>query len=209
VGVDPKPEIQVELPSTTTLVPMTSDDFFAGPHRQLLSASPDLVFIDGMHLFENALRDFMHTERLAGPGTLVVFDDVFPNHPAQAARARHTRVWAGEVWKIYLCLREHRPDLFILPVDASPTGLLLVGGLDPNNRVLWDRYNPIVRANIAEDVALPTEILERAGAHAGNAPVLSHICSILGQTRGRSHSPSRIADMLRTAQSEAGSTMPV
>ena len=40
----------------------SSDDFFASDFLDRLGITPDLVFIDGMHLFEYALRDFMNAE---------------------------------------------------------------------------------------------------------------------------------------------------
>jgi hypothetical protein len=197
VGVDPKPEIRFDLPPTASLALMASDDFFAGPYKQWLAGAPDLCFIDGTHLFENALRDFMHAERLASPGTLIIFDDVFPNHRGQAARTRRTHAWTGDVWKLYPCMREYRPDLFIVPIDASPAGLLLVSGLDPQNRILWDHYNPIVRKNIAADVDVPMEILQRAGALPGKTPVLARISAVLKEVRGSGQSPSSVVEMLR------------
>jgi hypothetical protein len=94
-GVDPVPELRGRvLPPTTTLVAFTSDEFFA---RHAQKITPDLCFIDGMHLFEYALRDFRNVERRAAPGAVVVLDDVFPNHPIQALRERKTEVWTGDV----------------------------------------------------------------------------------------------------------------
>ena len=48
---------------------MTSDDFFASHDlAQVLGGRPvDLAYIDGMHQFEFALRDFMNLERYVGP----------------------------------------------------------------------------------------------------------------------------------------------
>ncbi len=69
------------------------------------SIAPDLCFIDGMHLFEYALRDFMNVERCAAPGAIVVIDDIFPNHPAQGQRERRTRAWTGDVWRLVETLR--------------------------------------------------------------------------------------------------------
>ena len=51
------------------MVQSTSDDFFARPDAaEVLGGVPlDLAFIDGMHQFEYALRDFMHLEHWATP----------------------------------------------------------------------------------------------------------------------------------------------
>lgn len=202
VGVDPSPEIQIDLSSTTSVASMTSDDFFAGPHRQWLRNGPDFAFIDGMHLFEYALRDFMHVERAAASGALLIFDDIFPCHQAQAARTRRTRVWTGDVWKLHECLREYRSDLFLFPIDASPTGLLLVGGLDSRNRVLWDHYNPIVRAYTEKHRDPPPEILSRIGTNSGKSPFLPTICAIMREARESNLSTPRLVERLRAALGE-------
>jgi hypothetical protein len=178
VGVDPAPEIGVDLPPTARVIETTSDHFFEELADDRLPSPPGLVFIDGMHLFEYVLRDFMHVERRAGPGTLVVIDDIFPNHPAQAARGRRTRVWTGDVWKLYLCLRENRPDLSLLALDTEPTGLLLISGLDPHNRVLWERYNPLVKQyRDALSEVPPDSILRREGAMDPSGPALEAFLS--------------------------------
>ena len=85
---------------------MTSDDFFASPQCAAHLRQPiDLAFIDGMHLVEFALRDFMQVERRASRAGMIVLDDIFPNHPLQARRVRESGVWTGDVWKILPCLR--------------------------------------------------------------------------------------------------------
>ncbi|MBN0989414.1 CmcI family methyltransferase [Amphritea pacifica] len=145
VGVDPDPEITHELGDNTRVVSQTSDYFFEQAIDPVLQRKPDLVFIDGMHLFENVLRDFINVERVSGPHTVVVVDDIYPNHPKQAARERNTRVWTGDVWKLHTILKKYRPDLTLIPINTSPTGLLVILGLNFRNKVLTSRYNPIVR----------------------------------------------------------------
>lgn len=88
LGVDPDPDLKVELPPGAEILRMTSDDFFELETERLRALAPDLVFIDGMHLFEFALRDFMHVERRVGANAIVVIDDIFPKHPSQALRNR-------------------------------------------------------------------------------------------------------------------------
>jgi predicted O-methyltransferase YrrM len=197
IGVDPKPELAVALPSAAQIVVSTSDDFFAGPHEQMLTRRPDLVFIDGMHLFEFALRDFMHVERAASPCALVVIDDIFPNHPAQAARERRTNAWTGDVWKLHDCLRTHRPDLFLLALDAAPAGLLLIAGLDRNNRVLWDEYNPIARAYASNRDDPPPQVLSRAGACTGASSILAPLGATLRDARFSGVAGARLVERLR------------
>ena len=196
IGVDPLPAIDRPLPATTRVIASTSDDFFESEAARALAGPPDLVFIDGMHLFEYALRDFMQVERRSSPTTLVLVDDIFPNHPHQADRRRRTQVWTGDVWKLHACLREWRPDLFLLALDTAPTGLLLIAGLDAANRVLWDNYNPLVR-HYREAVAAPPEpVLARAGGLDPTDPRIGELLRYLRQARGQA-TPSEVVGALR------------
>ena len=80
IGVDPVFHINVEVACDLKLVKATSDDFFA--RSDAISWFPegvvDFTFIDGLHHFEFALRDFMNAERMSAPSSIVIFDDIFP-----------------------------------------------------------------------------------------------------------------------------------
>ncbi|WP_237061659.1 class I SAM-dependent methyltransferase [Microbulbifer zhoushanensis] len=130
IGIDPMPRPNIPLQDNHHLLRMSSDDFFRLHAGQYLTQSPDLVFIDGMHLFEYVLRDFINVERYAAANTVVVIDDIFPGHAAQAERERQTRGWTGDVWKLPALLEKYRPDLTIRKVDVFPTGLLVVTGFN-------------------------------------------------------------------------------
>jgi glycosyltransferase involved in cell wall biosynthesis len=155
VGIDPYPEV-ANPPENAEIFSETSDSFFAnGRDKGLIS--PDLAFIDGMHLFEYAIRDFIHLEERMQPDGVIVVDDVAPRFAVQAERQRRTRAWTGDVWKLEACLRKHRPDLKLTRLTTAPCGLLVVRGLNPRNRTLRQRYNPICREFMAE--AKPPETL--------------------------------------------------
>ena len=152
IGVDPEPHVPEDLARCCHLETTTSAAFFAGPRAQeLLGARPvDLAFLDGLHLFEAVLRDFMNVEAFAGPGTLVVVHDCLPRDAETAARRRTTRFWTGDVWKLVPALREARPDLRVTLVDVAPSGLCLISGLRPGDaslraayRGLLERYLPL------------------------------------------------------------------
>lgn len=198
VGVDPVPEPNRPLPPEVEIVAEPSDEYFRrrGPsHWQ-----PDLVFIDGMHLFENALRDFMNVERISGADTLVAVDDIYPNAPRQAARARSTRVWTGDVWKLHVCLQRHRPDLWLLALDTSPAGMLLIAGCDARSRVLPDAYERLVRTSVAgEEVEVPAGRLAREGALDPRDPVLENVLATLRGLRGSGVAPGEVKRSLDRA----------
>ena len=195
-GIDPAPALDRDLPPTTRVVPLTSDEFFGALPTGF---APDLCFIDGMHLFECALRDFINFERCAGPGAMAVIDDIFPTHPAQAERKRRTRAWTGDVWRLFEVLQRYRPDLFLLPLDAAPTGLLLVAGLDPTNRVLWDAYNTIMRA-VWDGGGPPQSVIERQGAVDPGSDVVRRVIEALKGARIEGCPSHEIVMRLRLAQ---------
>jgi hypothetical protein len=184
IGIDPAPEVEGGLPPRFAVHAVASDDYFAASPPPGLDAPIDLAFIDGMHLFEFALRDFINIERHAAPWTLVLVDDILPAHPRQGARARSTRAWMGDVWRLAGCLRRHRPDLSLLALDTCPGGMLVVSGLDPDSRVLAERYDAIVADAMAQAEAPPPEaVLRRDGAVAASDAVLAPLCDRLRALR--------------------------
>ena len=71
----------------------------------------DLAFIDGMHLFEYALRDFINVERFADWSSVIVFDDMLPRNVDEAARDRHTTLGRETCTRSCpCCKRPARPD---------------------------------------------------------------------------------------------------
>ncbi|HDR16201.1 MAG TPA: hypothetical protein ENN79_12085, partial [Desulfobacteraceae bacterium] len=188
IGVDPMPQIDLDLFENVRIMDLSSDDFFAGPAAVLLNKKPDMVFIDGMHLFEYALRDFMNVEKFAGAHTLAVIDDIFPAHPAQAERRRKTRAWTGDVWKLYKVLQQYRPDLFFLPINTFPTGLLLIAGLKPGNETLSEKYEEIL-AGYTSDMQPPEDILQRKGVLPPTHPAIEELLNALKDARERNDKP--------------------
>ncbi|HKA67969.1 MAG TPA: class I SAM-dependent methyltransferase [Actinomycetes bacterium] len=167
VGIDPAFAIDAEIDCDVALFRTTSDEYFsrADPLAPTGGKPFDLAFIDGLHLFEFALRDFINTERHCSAGSLVIFDDVLPRSADEAARQRHTRDWTGDVYPIIEVLARYRPELSVVPVGTQPTGLLLVIGLDPHNTVLADSYLDILAEFRRPDPQrVPADLLDRTTA---------------------------------------------
>lgn len=141
IGVDPMPYPNIKLNSNQKILKMTSDEFFKNHADKYLKEPPDLVFIDGMHIFEFALRDFLNVERYASKNTVVLMDDIFPCHPAQAERERRTKAWTGDVWKVIEILEKYRKDLKIEKIDAYPTGIACISNFssEQKNHELTDK----------------------------------------------------------------------
>lgn len=146
VGIDPEARPARPLTANTRLFNVTSDEFFGSHHLPdvLGRDSFSLAFIDGLHLFEQALRDFIHLERFAGHHSIILLHDCVPLDPVTSARTPSTEFYSGDVWKLTLCLRETRPDLRMAIVPTPPTGLCIISGLDPASTILEERYDACV-----------------------------------------------------------------
>ena len=145
IAIDPFPNEELKSGPNVLLYQLTSDDYFEFKakeelHNQLI----DMAFIDGMHHFENVLKDFINIERYASKSTVVVIDDVYPGSKEQTKRKRETIVWMGDVYKIHHCLKQYRPDLKMCILDTRPGGLLMISNLDGGNNVLKEKFNAIV-----------------------------------------------------------------
>jgi len=143
------------------LYPLTSDDFFSqrSVRREMGSDIFDLAFIDGLHIFEQALRDFINLEPYAGKDSVVLIHDCLPIAPIVAERDRCTGFWTGDVWRIIPCLKTFRPDLKIMTIPAKPSGLAVVTNLDPASTTLAENYDDIVRYYTT--LRLPESFAER------------------------------------------------
>jgi len=166
VGVDP----QFKLDRSVTpgkrfvaLVQETSDDFFEKYDPiALLGKRPDFVFLDGMHQSEYLFRDFMNTERISSPDTVVAIHDCLPEEIFCARRDQNDAEvrsktptpakWAGDVWKVIFLLKKYRSDLQIIGFDSPPTGIVIVRNLNPRSNILFDKYDEIIdELNIIEN----------------------------------------------------------
>jgi tetratricopeptide (TPR) repeat protein len=152
IGIDPYQGFWEKLNyvcphGPATLFPLTSDDFFKQYDlRQVMERETfDLGFIDGLHLFEQVLKDFINLERYARKDSVILIHDCLPIAPIVAKRDRCTGFWTGDVWRIIPCLKTFRPDLEIVTIPTKPSGLGVVTNLDATSTVLDDNYEEIVR----------------------------------------------------------------
>lgn len=159
IGVDPAFRIVRELDADLRLFRTTSDDFFARDDAMThFGGTPvDLAFIDGMHLSEFAFRDFINVEKVMSAGGVIVFDDVLPRNPLEAARDRKTSLWAGDVYKAVEVLRRRRPDLLVVLVNTAPTGTAIVTRLDPRTERNHEIYESELPMFLAPDPQRPPD----------------------------------------------------
>jgi glycosyltransferase involved in cell wall biosynthesis len=146
IGVDPTPLVSFPLKTATYIFPETSNAFFAAERpAKLLAGRPLSVgFIDGLHVFEQALSDFMNLERYSGPRSVIMFHDTLPLMEITQRRIRETQFHNGDVWKAILCLKHYRPELDIFTIPTFPGGLTIVTGLQRGSLVLDECYEEAV-----------------------------------------------------------------
>jgi hypothetical protein len=122
VGVDPRFRLDVRAQTTpgTFLHEVTSDAFFA-----TLAAAHgpfDLIYLDGLHTFEQTFRDFCASLRHAHARTVWVLDDTSPID-WWAARPRRDLLWRlrrrvgprrkgwmGDVYKVVFVIHDFFPQ---------------------------------------------------------------------------------------------------
>jgi hypothetical protein len=212
IAIDPFFEIDREVLCDLHLVRTTSDEFFARRHPLAHFDEPtiDLAFIDGMHLAEFALRDFIGVERLSPWTGVIVFDDILPRTVEEANRDRRTRAWTGDVYKVLGILARHRPDLICLRVGTQPTGLLLVLGLDPSNRALSLRQDALLEQMVVPDPQdVPADVIERRGVLEPEAVLASRAWPVLRDLRDQGTSRrAGIRDLRRAVHKDLGRVSP-
>jgi Methyltransferase domain len=149
IGVDPNPDIlpaiaQKPPAANARMYELTSDEFFVRYDlTELLGGPVELAFIDGLHLFEQVLRDFVNLEKHSDGRTVILLHDCIPFDEVTASRERTTDFYCGDVWKAALALQRRRPELEMVTVRTAPTGLCLVWGMDSSNQGLEEELPEI------------------------------------------------------------------
>ena len=107
-GVDPNPD-------TNTTYIMTSDEFF----EKHISQKYDIIFVDGLHLFEQVYRDIVNSLNWLNTNGTIVVHDCNPIQEITQRRERASDAWHGDVWKSIVKLRMEEINLTIHTVDAD------------------------------------------------------------------------------------------
>jgi glycosyltransferase involved in cell wall biosynthesis len=146
IGVDPRPQITFPTRAESHIFPETSDEFFAQNRLAALLAGRPLGvgFIDGLHLYEQALKDFIHLEAHCGPRSMILIHDTVPLDEATQSRNCDTQFHTGDIWKIVLCLKHYRRDLDVFTIATPLTGLTVVTGFNVESRAFSDSYEEAV-----------------------------------------------------------------
>lgn len=145
IGVDPQPRIEQELNPNTQIFATESDHFFRTQDVQdLVNGKIQLAFVDGLHQFDQVLKDFINIEKNSTKDTVVLFHDIYPVVPETATREWNTYYWAGDTWKFMHIINKYRPNIILKTIPTFPTGLGFATNLDPSCNILSDNYEAIV-----------------------------------------------------------------
>lgn len=145
VGIDPNNKLKYDFGDQLKFFEERSDEFFEKRTvRDVLGTNFDFGFIDGMHLVEFSLRDFINMEANANPESIIVIDDMLPEHNDYCGRKKITTAWTGDVYRLLAILKEYRPDLRITAFSVIYKGFTIVDQLDPKSTVLSDNLDEIM-----------------------------------------------------------------
>lgn len=158
IAVDPYFQVQknvITVKPALHVFQKTSDDFFASNFLTSMNVKLSFSFLDGMHLFEFLLRDFIAAERHGTLDSVIALHDCCPFTFEMTTRDLENLPrgnWTGDVWKLIPILKKYRPDLSVKVLDAAPTGLVLVSNLDPESKILTENYDTILAKYIDLDL---------------------------------------------------------
>tara|TARA_Y100000589_G_scaffold275519_1_gene269656 strand:+ start:470 stop:1231 length:762 start_codon:yes stop_codon:yes gene_type:complete len=74
---------------------LTSDDFFKSQDKNF-----DLIFIDGLHTYEQVKKDFINSLKVINEGGIIILDDMIPRNWKEQQTPRVQTEWTGDVWKL-------------------------------------------------------------------------------------------------------------
>lgn len=136
VAVDPKFRFDTAAASGPgiTYHEITSDDYFVN-HAQGVF---DVIFLDGLHRFEQTFRDVCASMRHAHAGTVWLIDDTVPldiysthRNQRQAVRYRkeaggESGAWHGDIYKVVFAVANFFPNLSYATIEdrGNPQTLL-------------------------------------------------------------------------------------
>jgi hypothetical protein len=142
---------------------MTSDDFFAKEADFLEQRRIDVALIDGLHTYEQVLRDVENTLRYLKDDGVIVLHDCNPatesiGYPAQSIAdfsAKHhwwNLLWSGDVWKAIVHLRSTRDDLRVAVLKRDfGVGIIRKGSPDSRLSYSVQEVEALDYADLAAD----------------------------------------------------------
>lgn len=128
---------------------LTSDDFFEQKAAYINAIGGlDVVFIDGLHLYQQVLKDIKNSLNHLNEGGIILLHDCSPLSATAALRGMSSEevlatnppdwmgIWNGDVWKAIVLMRLERPDLQIAVFDCDH-GIGMIKKGKPEGKLLY------------------------------------------------------------------------
>jgi len=134
VSVDPSKKY------TDLMFQETSDDFFAHNKETF-----DLIFIDGLHVSDQVIKDFYNSLVILNEGGTIVMHDLIPAKESDQTRERTAVQWMGDVWKAWIQLRREEKDFSMHCINVWPGyGIITKGSQellqDTDEELTWEYF---------------------------------------------------------------------
>jgi len=121
VAVDPafRFDVDAQRAPGREFHPVESDRFFAALDPEVTF---DLIYLDGLHIFEQTYRDFTNALAHSHPRTVVLIDDTVPESLYSAQRNRAAMLaerkqlglaggsWHGDIYKMVYAIHDFHPS---------------------------------------------------------------------------------------------------
>jgi len=80
----------------------------------------DIIFIDGLHIYEQVKKDILNSINCLNDGGIVLVHDCMPDSLAKQAVPRFKMKWNGDVWKAIVDLRQNKDlDIYTCEMDEG------------------------------------------------------------------------------------------
>lgn len=144
IGVDPNfliSKLRIKTPNLRNkYFEITSDEFFKNEKKLLETKGLNVVFIDGLHTYEQSLEDVKNSLKFIENKGVIVLHDCNPPEEVLADPSRPNGLikgWCGNVWKTIVHLRSLYEELNVFVVDID-VGLGIVTLNKPKNTLEFD-----------------------------------------------------------------------
>ena len=115
---------------------MCSDDFFDRLPKRIIKSGVDIAFVDGLHTYDQALRDIENCLKILNENGFIVVHDCNPisfngAYPVKKSISELDELiksgviknwdgnWNGDVWKALIHIRLTHPELEVFTVDVD------------------------------------------------------------------------------------------
>ena len=207
VAVDPVFQFdhRAHAASKTIFHQMPSDDYFAS----MAAGRFDLIYLDGLHTYEQTLRDLLNSLRVAHDDTVWLIDDTVPTNsyaalPDEALCFDLRRqagivdyAWMGDVFKVVFFVGAMMPDFEILTFTGHGQTVLW----RPSSRGIPRRSLPLADiSSLSFDDMLEHMEMMRVSSDEEIAAAISAFADGIGRKR----SDAALAPMERVRRASLG-----